>query len=378
MSEKNLIEHGVYSKNDLSDLTKLGRIQALKNFKDSHISVASIDITVEDEIYEVEGFFKPLVNKKESIRDILKLIDKKKLNLGDVMYPGKIYVAKASIDLDFPPGLFMYINPKSTSGRNFLLVRTIADEIGIFDGVDAREMGYTGELWLVFEPLVYPIILTQEEAYTQMRVSNQDTRMNNESLKQFLISNNIIFDRQDNIPYKQGEIFRFINQASILNTLYAPANKFVGYLVKENITVPVDLTKRDLNPDLYFEKIFAKEFEKNNPIGYIELKQNRKYLLSTNELLKIPNHICGELKNIDPKLGLFFSHFAGFFDPGFFGTGTLEVTPMHNLILRHQEPIARLELEYLRNETVSYAEVQNNYAGQIETKLPKQFKKFEN
>ena len=89
-------------------------------------------------------------------------------------------------------------------------------------------------------------------------------------------------------------------------------------------------------------------------------------------MLKIPESNTAELTALDPRLGFFFTHFAGFFDPGFFGTATLEVFAPQNEYLRHKKPLARFEFELMKSETVSYA-VAGNYSGQIETQLPKQF-----
>ena len=127
----------------------------------------------------------------------------------------------------------------------------------------------------------------------------------------------------------------------------------------------------------YFEPVFAEEAIPGNPdSGFIRLKAWEYYLLSTNEMLKVPNNLCAELKALDPRLGLFFSHFAGFFDPGFFGTATLEVLAPHDMVLRHKDPVARFVFERMRSETISYGE-KGNYQGQIETRLPKQFAPWE-
>ena len=270
MQEEKL-KYGAYTREDLFSLINKGRIKTLSSFKDSHVSVASIDVTVEDEAYEIEKVLKPLSQKKEKIRDILNLMNPKPFKIGDTMYPGKSYIAKASLDLDFTPGLYMYGNAKSSSGRNFLLVRMLADEVGMFDGVDMRSRGYTGELWMVFEPLVYPIILTKDETYLQIRVLNKDTRMNKDDLDQFLIENNLLYRRQNLEPYSQDKLSLLTYNGSILTTIYAPANQLVGYRVKENILDPVDLTKRDIDGEKYFEKVYAKVLYPGSVDGYIEL-----------------------------------------------------------------------------------------------------------
>lgn len=371
------MKKGVFSRNDILDLIKAKRIITLKNYKETQVSVSSIDITVEDEIYEVDFIIKPSTQTKEKIRDILKYMNPKRINIGDVLYPGKTYMAKASLDLDLPKGVYMSANAKSSSGRNFLLVRVLSDEVGIYDGFSQSEEGYTGELWLSIEPLAYPVIITDKESYSQLRILNADTKMNVDELNEYLLTNNILYKREDLEPYEQSSIKLLPNDGSILTTIYAPANTLVGYKVKNNITTPVDLTRRDLDPEEYFDKVYSEQLYEGSNQGYIKLESGEKYLLCTNEVLKIPDNICSELKALDPRLGLFFSHFAGFFDPGWVGTGTLEVIAMHDMILRKKDPVAKFEFESLRDSAGSYGEVTpSNYKFQIETKLPKQFKPF--
>lgn len=372
------VKKGIFTQSDIVNLINSKRIETLKNYNESHISISSLDLTVEEEIYEVDFIIKPSAQRKEKIRDIIEYMNPKKINLGDVLYPGKVYLAKASINLDFPKGIYMTANAKSSSGRNFLLVRVLADGIGMFDGFSQNESGYTGEIWLTIEPLAYPVIITEKETYSQIRILNYDTKMNDSDLNEFLLNNNILYKRDTLEPYKQSSLSLLTNDGSVLTTIYSPANKLVGYKVKDGIVKPVDLTRRDLEPSDYFEKIYADELYPNSDSGYIKLKKGEKYLLCTNEVLNVPNHICSELKALDPRLGLFFSHFAGFFDPGFEGTGTLEVIAMHDMVLRKKDPVAKFEFEYLRGAEATYGEsTPANYKFQVETKLPKQFKNFE-
>jgi dCTP deaminase len=58
----------------------------------------------------------------------------------------------------------------------------------------------------------------------------------------------------------------------------------------------------------------------------LELKPGKLMLLDTMETVRIPNDCCGmlSLKSSMGRIGLEHMH-AGFFDPGFIGTATLEV-----------------------------------------------------
>ncbi len=373
---ENSLPFGVFSKNDLLGLISSDRIMPLNGFEIKHVGPASVDLTVSGGfVYELRTAFKPSSRKNETVRELLTYFGvengARKVMVGEVLYPGKSYLAKASVDVNFPPGVYAFANAKSTSGRNFLLVRVIADYCGEFDSVDKRREGYTGEVWFLMQPLVFPVVLTDKEAYIQMRVFDGDTRFNERDLQVELQKTDFLH-RHDGKAYKQGELSLFAEDGSILTTLWAKAGKLVGFKVLP-YTEPLDLTARGLEPAHYFEPVYAKEDPSDKHGGLIEIHPSCCYLLSTNERFNVPAYLCSELKMLDPRLGLYFSHFAGFFDPGFFGTPTLEVVPVMPTVLRHKDVVARFGLERMRSETLSYASA-GNYAGQVRTTLPKQFK----
>ncbi len=363
---------GVFSQNDLKGLIKNNRINTLPGFKDEHVGPASIDLTVtSSDMYKVEKLFRPRGQGNEDVYNTLEMMGAKSISLGHEMIPGYEYVAKSSVNVNFSPGMYAYANAKSTSGRNFLLVRTLADRLGWFDTVDKKNEGYTGNIWLVLQPLIYPVILTQLECYNQLRVFDGDTRFNEDDLRRTLQEGDILY-RRDESPYPQGKLSLFSNDGSVFCTLFAEGKKLVGFRAKKTRRA-LDLSSRNVDPREYFSPVYAEEAIKGDPqSGFVRLRAGEHYLFSTNEMLRIPDYLCAELRSLDPRLGLFFSHFAGFFDPGFFGTATLEVLAPYDMVLRHKDPVARFVFERMRNKTASYAD-SGTYRKQIETRLPKQF-----
>lgn len=363
---------GVFSKKDLTELVNIGRIETLSGFDQSHIGPASIDLTMTDEVYRINDLIAPSGPRKEKVRDLLPLMGAKKISLGDEAEVGGIYLAKATINPNFSPGIYGYLNAKSTSGRNFLLVRTIADYVEGFDVVDKRRGGYSGEVWLTIQPLTYPIILDNKERLNQLRMFDGDTRLKENDLAALILTKDLLHRRNGQMPYRQGELSLFTEDGSIYCTLYAEGKKLVGYKTKRTRRA-LDLSSRNLDPREYFEPVYAEEMVPGDPkSGFIRLNAGDHLLLSTNEMINIPETHCAELTALHPRLGLFFSHFAGFFDPGFFGTATLEVLAPHDMVLRHRQAIARFVFERMRSKTVSYKK-SGTYQGQIETQLPKQF-----
>ncbi len=367
---------GVFSSSDLHGLIAARRIVTLPGFQEKHVGPASVDLTVSGGcVYEVSRILKPSGRRNESVRDLLPFFtegnpEDSRVMLGGAMYPGKSYLAKASIDVDFPSGLYAFANAKSTSGRNFLLVRVLADRNEGFDTIDKRREGYTGEVWFVLQPLVYPIVLTDEESYIQMRVFDGDTRFSERDLQVALHGHNFLH-RHNDTPYKQGELSLFAEDGSVFTTLYAKAGKLVGFRAKRSIK-PLDLRSRNLAPEEYFEPVYALPDPSDETSGMIDIEPGWYYLLSTNEKLSVPVELSSELSAVHPRLGLFFSHFAGFFDPGFYGAPTLEVASLVPTTMRHREAVARFVFERMRSDTVSYSAT-GNYAGQRRTTLPKQF-----
>ena len=361
---------GVFSKTDLEQLVCDGRVVAREGFKPSHVNPASIDLTTTGEAYRVSRLLSPSQLASETIRSLLPKMGASRIDIEGVMEVGCTYLAKASIDINFSPGMYGYLNAKSSSGRNFLFVRSLADGIHMYDSVDCRDRGYTGELWLVLQPLAYPIIFTNKECYSQLRVFDGDTRFTQRDLELVLQKNNLLYQR-DKTPFSQGGLHLFSHDGTVLCTLYSPPEVVVGYKAKQT-SKPLDLSSRKINPRDYFDQVFSEGFGEGESDGVVYVEAGRYYLLSTNEMLKIPEDNTAELKALDTRLGFFFTHFAGFFDPGFFGTATLEVFAPHNEFLRHKKPLARFEYEALRSVTTSYSQV-GTYEGQIATQLPKQF-----
>lgn len=362
---------GAFSESDLKELVKNGRLETLPGFKDAHVGPASIDITLSSEAYRVEKLMRPNGVRAECVRDMLKGLGARRIDIGSVLEPKGRYLAKASINVNFSAGLYAYANAKSTSGRNFLLVRTLVDQIGAYDTLDKRRVGWSGEVWLSLEPLVFPIILTDEQCYAQVRVFDGDTRIKSEEALHRLLAKEDLVYRQDGSRYKQGELSLSQEDGSVLCTLYAKAGKLAGFRAR-NPGTPLDLCAKGLDPRLYFEPVYAEVDPCSSDGGCITIEPGWFYLLSTNEMLKVPDDMCAELRALDTRLGIFFSHFAGFFDPGFFGVPTLEVATILPTTLRHKQEVASFMFEHMRSPTTSYAKV-GNYQQQRRTTLPKQF-----
>ena len=99
----------------------------------------------------------------------------------------------------------------------------------------------------------------------------------------------------------------------------------------------------------------------------------------------VPPNLSAELRAIDPRLGEFRSHAAGYIDPGW-GYGengeaygrpiTLEVIPQEDMLVRDGQTIARIRYEYMKEvPETAYDAAASNYSDQYTARLSKHFKK---
>jgi dCTP deaminase len=114
------------------------------------------------------------------------------------------------------------------------------------------------------------------------------------------------------------------------------------------------------------------------------LDPNEFYILASKQRLHIPSHLAAEMVPIDPMMGEFRVHYAGFFDPGFGQTaggapGSRAVLEVRShevpFILEDGQMVCRLAYEKMAGAPDTlYGEIgTSNYQGQ-DLKLSKHFR----
>jgi dCTP deaminase len=337
---------------------------------ETNVKPSSLDLSISDEIYKVEGIFQP--KKHETVRQVLDIIKKTKHSLDKPLEREQMYIIRLNEKLELPESVYAFCNPKSTSGRIDLHVRLIADGMSRYDSIKA---GWKGELWISVVPKTFPVKLYKGVGLNQLRFFNQDTRLTDLELEIAMKRYKLLW-RQKGEAYEYQEIKVRDNDSSIILTLDLE-NDVLGYVgeVSENV---VDLSKMHF----YEAKKFFKPIKKKG--DYVYLKKGAFYILSTFEAVKVPPDLACEMVPMDERSGEFRSHYAGFIDPGWgWGTKgegkgrplTLEVRPFEDLIVRQGQPIAKIRFEKVTETPLaSYDAIGSNYSVQTGPKLAKHFK----
>ena len=158
------------------------------------------------------------------------------------------------------------------------------------------------------------------------------------------------------------------------------ADEVVGYrAIKNGNVIDVDKAGGYAAED-FWEPIYARSD------GRLILDPDEFYILASREKLQIPPDLAAEMAPIDPAIGEFRVHYAGFFDPGF-GQGAdgrpnaravLEVRSRDvPFLIEDGQPVGRLVYETLADaaDELYGAGAASNYQGQG-LKLSKHFRDF--
>jgi len=343
----------------------------IKGAKEENIRPASLDLSISEEIYRVNGVFQPQVNEK--IEDILKKIEAHSFDLKYPLEKNVTYLVKLNESLNLPKNIYGFSNPKSSTGRIDVLARMIADRVPRFD--TAMPAGFKGELWLAITPKSFPIKIQKGESLIQIRFFNADTRFSEKELQYFYKKYKFLW--WNNKPLNYQELKISDNDGSLILTVDL-TQKIIGFRCL-GLNKILDFSKRYYySPEDFFEPIFL------NKEKEFLLKKDNFYILSTREAIRIPPELVAEIVPMDHRSGEFRSHYAGFFDPGW-GWGkkgegrgrpaTLELRPFEDIILRDNQPICKFRFEkMIEIPDMLYDNINSHYLDQFKPRLSKHFR----
>ena len=333
---------GILPCQGIEALIAQGAVTADTPFDHDQVQPASLDLRLSDRAWRVRASFLPGARRvEERLADVaMHSVD---LSPGVVLEKGCVYIVRLQERLALPPGLIARANPKSSTGRVDVFVRLLTDRGDAFD--DVAE-GYDGPLYLEVAPQTFSILVRPGTRLNQLRL-------------------------------KVGEPPRLETRS--VGVDLEGAGRIVGFRGRRHAGV-VDLDRIDgHDPRDFWEPLWARR-------GELLLDPGEFYILASNEAVEIPVLQAAEMTPIDPSVGEFRVHYAGFFDPGF-GTdeaggrgtkGVLEVrTHDTPFLLEHGQTVARLVYEPLTEKPVRlYGQGGSHYQRQG-LKLSKHFRAWE-
>ena len=330
---------GILPAQSIETLIATGAVTSDTPFDADQVQPASLDLRLSDRAWRVRASFLPGRRRvEERIADVaMHAIDL--TGAGVVLEKGCVYIARLQERLSLPKGLIARANPKSSTGRVDVFVRLLTDRGASFDDVDE---GYDGPLYLEIAPQTFSILVRPGTRLNQLRLkAGEPPKLETRSV---------------GVDLQAGDI--------------------VGFRGRRHAGV-VDLDRIDgHDPRDFWEPLSLRR-------GELLLDPGEFYILASSDDVEIPVDQAAEMTPIDPSVGEFRVHYAGFFDPGF-GTdeahgagskGVLEVrTHDTPFLLEHGQIVARLVYEPLTERPSRlYGESGSHYQSQG-LKLSKHFR----
>lgn len=332
---------GILPCQTIEDLIAQEAITSQTPFDVDQVQPASLDLRLGARAWRVRASFLPGLNRRVTQR--LKDVAMHELDLtkGAVLEKGCVYIAELQESLALPANISARGNPKSSTGRVDVFVRLLTDHSRAFDDVDA---GYEGPLYMEIASQTFSVLVRSGTRLNQLRL-------------------------------KRGEPVK-LSVRSVGVDLSPGMGGIVGFRGRRHAGV-VDLDHEDgHDPRDFWEPLETRH-------GELLLDPGEFYILASKDDIEIPVMEAAEMTPIDPSVGEFRVHYAGFFDPGF-GTeealavgskGVLEVRSHETpFLLEDGQTVARLVYEPLTARPARlYGEGGSHYQRQG-LKLSKHFK----
>lgn len=288
------------------------------------------------------------------------------LDGGAVLETGCVYLVPLEEALALPPDISATANPKSSTGRLDVFTRVITDGGQAFDTIPA---GYHGPLYAEISPRTFPVLVRPGTRLSQIRFRRGDAGLSDRELVALHESDGLVSPGE---PVIGGGL-----RLSIDLTPRA-AGEPIGFRAKRHTgVVDVDAkAARDVFD--FWEPITLRGS------ASLVLDPDEFYILVSREAVHVPPSVAAEMVPIDPAVGEFRVHYAGFFDPGFGhaaagGAGSRAVLEVRShevpFILDHGQEVGRLVYERMTElPDVLYGEgLGSNYQAQG-LKLSKHFR----
>lgn len=322
---------GVLPDAEIARLIETRAISLSGSLGPRQLQPASLDLTIGRRGWRARASFLPSRGKSfaHRLHDGL-MMHELDLTRPVVFERGCVYVVELAERLKLPAEVSGAANPKSSTGRIDVFVRLVVDGGRAFDEVPA---GYEGPLYAEISPRTFSIVARPGSSLNQLRFKRGDCRVSDADLAALHARTRLI-DTDADISSGVGLRVR----------LAGAPGEIVGWRGRRHAAL-IDVDKAGaLAAEDYFEPIAAPKS------GFIILDPDEFYILASEEALTAPPDCAAEMTPIDPGLGEFRVHYAGFFDPGFgFPKGSRAVLEVRShdapFVLEHKQLVARLAYE---------------------------------
>jgi dCTP deaminase len=366
---------GLFGRRKIKAMAGRKLIRSGPAFDDGQFQPASLDLRLGKEAYRVRASFLP--GRGRSVKEHIEKFDAERIALageGAVLERGIVYIARLTESLALLPSISGAANPKSSTGRLDIFTRLIVDEAEAFD---EAPLGYNGELWLEISPRSFSVRVHQGSRLSQIRFRSRNSQQMGRH--DFTLKDDDLRNRHRQSPLVDGELM--VREGVLLHVdLGGAGDDIVGYRAIKNSSV-IDVNRAGgYAAEDFWEPIRARVDRR------LILDPEEFYILASREKVQIPADLAAEMAPIDPAIGEFRVHYAGFFDPGF-GQGAdgapsaravLEVRSRDvPFLLEDGQPVGRLVYETLADaaDELYGAGATSNYQGQG-LKLSKHFRDF--
>jgi dCTP deaminase len=364
---------GVLPRQRILALMRRKMVQASPDIDPTQIQPASLDLRLGGKAYRVPASFLP--GKGKTVEQQLSEleVDEISLEAGAVLEKGIVYVVELLEHLNLPESVAGIANPKSSTGRLDVFTRLIADNSDVFDSVPG---GYHGKIYTEISPCSFSIRVRKGSKLNQIRFRRRNPAQS-ETMK-FTLADRELLDRHAQSPLVDGSIQ--VRNGLILSVDLSgdTISPFVGYRAQK-FTGVIDIDRvGEYDSWDFWEQVHVRNYKK------LILDPNQFYILASRERIHIPPDLAAEMVPIDPMMGEFRVHYAGFFDPGFGFTahghpGSRAVLEVRShevpFVLEDGQAIGRLVYEPIAEiPDILYGQLEtSNYQGQG-LKLSKHFK----
>ena len=363
---------GILPSQEIRELIAKGHVCSHPAIIDAQIQPASLDLRLGDIAHRVQASFLPSHSTVEQRIQELRMT-RVDLTKAAVLEKGAVYIVPLLEEVNLPKDIWARANPKSTTGRLDIFTRLITDYGVEFEYV---KPGYKGRLYAEIVSRTFTIHVRAGMRLSQLRFVRGKPRPTDSSISALHEDEPLVYRDEENPAMPQ------INRGLLVsvNLLAGTPSEVIAYKAKKNAP-SVDLEKiNHYPPDDFWDVLSLQSGNKG-----LVLDPGDFYILASKERISVPPQWAAEMVPIDPSIGEFRIHYAGFFDPGFgHGAGEIKGTRAVLEVRAHDVPflmedgqvVGRLTYMRLlsRPDKIYGTNIGSSYQQQGLT-LSKQFKK---